>query len=252
LSFGRKAYRTGASKGIAMVRIVIDGRKVKAKEDSTILENAQELNIEIPTLCYHKDLSSFGACRLCTVEVKTNGKWQLATSCNTPVEHGMEIRTNSDKVQQSRKLAAELLYYRYPTTEAVREIARKLAVQAPEEKGEGHDCILCGLCVRTCREIVGVSALAYQDRGYGRDIDEPRIEFNPNVCIGCGSCAYVCPTGYVQMESIGDKRIIWNKVFKMIACTVCGRLFAPEDQLRYISGHTGVPFEKLAVCIDCR
>ena len=69
-----------------MVTIVIDGRKVKAREDSTILENAQELNIPIPTLCYHKDLSPFGACRLCTVEVKTNGKWQLAASCTTPVE----------------------------------------------------------------------------------------------------------------------------------------------------------------------
>jgi bidirectional [NiFe] hydrogenase diaphorase subunit len=235
-----------------MVTIVIDGHKVKAKENSTILENTQELNIDIPTLCFHRDLSSFGACRLCTVEVKTNGKWELTASCDTPVEQGMEIRTNSDKVRESRKLAAELLYYRYPTTEVIREVARKLAVQAPEEKGEGHDCILCGLCVRTCREIVGVSALAYQDRGHGRDIDEPRIEFNPNTCIGCGSCAYVCPTGYVQMESIGDKRIIWNKVFTMMACTVCGRLFAPEDQLRYISEHTSVPFERLAVCIDCR
>lgn len=235
-----------------MVRIVIDGRKVKAKENSTILENAQELNIDIPTLCYHKDLSSFGACRLCTVEVKTNGKWQLAASCDTLVEHGMEIRTNSDKARESRKIAAELLYYRYPTTEAVREIARKLAVQVPEEKADGHDCILCGLCVRTCREIVGVSALTFQDRGRGRDIDEPKIEFDPNSCIGCGSCAYVCPTGYVQMESIGNKRIIWNKVFTMAACSVCGRYFAPEDQLKYISRQTNVPFERLTVCTDCR
>ena len=92
-----------------MVTIVIDGRKGKAKENSTILENTQELNIDIPTLCYHKDLSPFGACRLCMVEVNTNGKWQLASSCNTPVEDGMEIRTNSDRVQESRKLPAELL-----------------------------------------------------------------------------------------------------------------------------------------------
>jgi len=234
------------------ILILIDGRKVKAKENSTILENTQEMNIDIPTLCYHKDLSSFGACRLCTVEVKTNGKWQLAASCNTPVENGMEIRTNSDKVRESRKLAAELLYYKYPTTEAVREIARKLGARAPEEKGEGHDCILCGLCVRTCQEIVGVSALTFQDRGRGRDIDEPRIEFNPNACIGCGSCAYVCPTGYAQMESVDDRRIIWDKVFKMIACSVCGRFFAPEDQLKYIGKVTNVPFDELTTCTDCR
>jgi len=235
-----------------MVTIVIDGRKVKAKENSTILENTQELNIDVPTLCFHKDLSSFGACRLCMVEVNTNGKWQLATSCTTPVEDGMEIRTDSDRVQESRKLTAELLYYKYPMTEAVREVARKLGVETPEEKGESHDCILCGLCVRTCREIVGVSALTFQDRGRGRDIDEPKIEFNPNSCIGCGSCAYVCPTGYVQMESVGDKRIIWDKVFKMVACKVCGKYFAPQDQLEYIGKKTGVPLDKLYTCVDCR
>ena len=235
-----------------MVTIVIDGHKVKAKENSTILENTRELNIDIPTLCYHMDLSPFGACRLCAVEVKTNGKWQLATSCNTPVEEGMEIRTDSALVQESRKLTAELLYYRYPTTEAVREVARKLGVQTPVEKGEGHDCILCGLCVRTCREIVGVSALTFQDRGLNRNIDEPKIEYDPNTCIGCGACAYVCPTGYVQMEAVDDKRIIWNKVFKMAACNVCGSFFAPEDQLRYISRITGVPFSELTICTSCR
>lgn len=235
-----------------MVTIVIDGHKVKAKESSTILENTQELNIDIPTLCHHKDLSPFGACRLCAVEVKIDGKWQLATSCNTPVEDEMEIRTDSDLVKESRKLTAEFLYYKYPTTEAVREVARKLGVQTGEEKGEGHDCILCGLCVRTCREIVGVSALTFQDRGRGRDIDEPKIEFDPNTCIGCGSCAYVCPTGYVKMEAVDDKRIIWDKVFKMVPCKVCGRFFAPEDQLRYISRITDVPFSELTTCTTCR
>lgn len=235
-----------------MVNIVINGRKKKAKEDSTILENARELRLSIPTLCHHDDLSPFGACRLCAVEVKVNGKWQIATSCNTTVETGMEIKTDSPKALESRKLAAELLYYQYPETEAVREIAEKLGVDVFEEKGEENDCILCGLCVRTCREIVGVSALTFQDRGLGRDVEEPTIGFNPNTCIGCGSCAYVCPTGYVKMTSEEDKRMIWNKIFKMESCDVCGRFFAPEDQLRYISRTTGVPYEKLTTCISCR
>jgi len=235
-----------------MVNIVIDGRKVKAKDGSTILENARDLKLDIPTLCHHDDLSPFGACRLCTVEVKTNGKWQLATSCNTAVENGMEIKTNSSKALESRKMAAELLYYKYPETEAVREIAEKVGVDVFEEKGEEHDCILCGLCVRACREIVGVSALTFQDRGPGRDLEDPQIEFDPNSCIGCGACAYVCPTGYVKMEAEDDKRIIWNKVFKMTPCKVCGRYFAPEDQLRYISKTTGVPFNNLTTCMSCR
>lgn len=235
-----------------MVNIVINGRKVRAKDGSTILENARDLKLDIPTLCHHDDLSPFGACRLCTVEVKANGKWQIATSCDTAVENGMEIRTNSSKALESRKMAAELLYYKYPETEAVREIAEKLGVDVFEEKGEEHDCILCGLCVRACKEIVGVSALTFQDRGLGRDLEEPQIEFDPNACIGCGSCAYVCPTGYVKMESEDDKRIIWNKVFKMTPCKVCGRYFAPEDQLKYISKTTGVPFSNLTTCVSCR
>lgn len=235
-----------------MVNIVINGRKVRAKDGSTILENARDLKLDIPTLCHHDDLSPFGACRLCTVEVKANGKWQIATSCNTAVESGMEIRTNSSKALESRKMAAELLYYKYPETEAVREIAEKLGVDVFEEKGEENDCILCGLCVRACKEIVGVSALTFQDRGLGRDLEEPQIEFDPNACIGCGSCAYVCPTGYVKMESEDDKIIIWNKVFKMVPCKVCGRYFAPEDQLKYISKTTGVPFSNLTTCVSCR
>jgi bidirectional [NiFe] hydrogenase diaphorase subunit len=227
-----------------MVTIKINGRNVKAEDGSTILENTKQLKIEIPTLCHHSDLSPFGACRLCTVEVKTNGKWQLAASCTTPVENGMEINTDSKNVYESRKLAAELLYYKYPTTGAVHDVAEKAGVAVSEdEKPEGHDCILCGLCVRT---------LTFQDRKPGRDIEEPKIEFDPNRCIGCGSCAYVCPTGYVTMEEGAGKRIIWDKVFKMVSCSVCGKRFAPEDQLRYISRETGVPFKELAVCVDCR
>lgn len=235
-----------------MVTIKIDGRKVKAEEGSTVLENARSLKIDIPTLCHHKDLSPFGACRLCTVEVKTNGKWELAASCTTPVSAGMEVKTASEKVKESRKTAAELLYYRYPETEPVRDAARKLGVDVPKEIGRKHDCILCGLCVRTCREIVGVSALAFNDRGKGRDIEEPSIAFDPAACIGCGSCAFICPTGYVVMEAAGDKRIIWNKVFKMTRCPGCGKYFAPEDQLKYIAKTTGVPMKELAVCVDCR
>lgn len=235
-----------------MVTITIDGRKVKAQDGSTILENLRKMKIEVPTLCHHPDLSPFGACRLCTVEVKMNGAWQLATSCNTPVAEGMEIRSDSEKALQGRKAAAELLVYRYPETEAVREIARKLGVAVPEEKGTGHDCILCGLCIRTCREIVGVNALTFRDRGKDRDVAEPEIEFDPTACIGCGSCAFVCPTGYVVMEAVDDKRIIWNKVFKMARCASCGKFFAPEDQLRYISRTTGVPMAELMTCVDCR
>ncbi len=235
-----------------MVAIQIDGKKVNAAEGTTILEKAREMNIEIPTLCYHQYLSPFGACRLCTVEIKEKGRWRLVASCTTPVAEGMEIRTDSDGIKESRKLAAELLYKNHPGTEVVRKTAASLGVDVSEEKGEDRDCILCGLCVRTCREIVGVGALTFEDRGPGRDLEEPKIIFDPDVCIGCGSCVVACPSGYVRMEEEGNRRIIWEKVFKMVPCAECGRYFAPEDQLEWISRKTGVPFAELNTCTSCR
>ncbi len=235
-----------------MAKMIINGQEIQAKTGATVLEEVRKLKIEIPTLCYHKELSSFGACRLCTVEIKVKGKWQLAASCQTAVTEGLEVRTDTDKIRESRKLAAELLYFRYPRTAAVREIAAALGVNVQEEPADSHDCILCGLCTRTCHEIVGVNALSFKDRGLARDIAEPKIDFNPAACIGCGSCSYVCPTGFVRMEAVDGKRIIWDKVFNMATCNVCGRYFAPMEQLEYISRTTGVPVGQLMTCVSCR
>jgi NADH dehydrogenase/NADH:ubiquinone oxidoreductase subunit G len=235
-----------------MAKMIINGHEIQAKAGATVLEEARRLKIEIPTLCYHKDLSSFGACRLCMVEIKVKGKWQLAASCQTEAAAGLEVRTDTAKVLESRKLAAELLYSRYPQTAAVREIAAKLGVDVQPAAADSHDCILCGLCTRTCHEIVGVNALKFKDRGLAREIEEPEIEFTSSACIGCGSCSYVCPTGYVRMEAVDGKRIIWDKVFKMASCNVCGRYFAPVEQLEYISRTTGVPVGQLMTCVSCR
>jgi len=235
-----------------MLNVTIDGKKLEAKDGATILQACQANHVPIPTLCFHKDLMPFGACRLCVVEVKANGKWQVTSSCDTLVKDKTEVRTNSDKVKESRKLAAELLYYKYPSTKAVRDMAESLGVEVAGGKAEGSDCILCGLCTRTCHEIVGVDALKFVDRGLGRNVAEPKIEFVADACIGCGSCAYVCPTGFVKMEASGDRRMIWDKSFKMVACGKCGRYFAPEDQLKWISKKTGVPMSVLTVCTSCK
>jgi bidirectional [NiFe] hydrogenase diaphorase subunit len=235
-----------------MAKMIINGHEIEAKAGATVLEEARKLNIDIPTLCYHKDLSTFGACRLCTVEVKVKGKWQLAASCQTEAAAGMEVRTDTDNVRESRKLAAALLYFRYPQTAVVRDMAAKLGADVQAAAADSRDCILCGLCTRTCHEIVGVDALKFKDRGLARDVEEPKIEFIPSACIGCGSCAFVCPTGFVRMEAVDGKRIIWDKVFKMASCNVCGRYFAPVEQLDFISRTTGVPVSQLMTCVSCR
>jgi len=75
---------------------------------------------------------------------------------------------------------------------------------------------------------------------------------NDDICIGCGACAYVCPTGHIEMETTENKRKIWGRTFKMQTCDTCGRYFAPVDQLKYISKKTGVPIKDLSICMDCR
>nr|MDA8125682.1 4Fe-4S dicluster domain-containing protein [Deltaproteobacteria bacterium] len=114
-------------------------------------------------------------------------------------------------------------------------------------------CVLCRMCVRTCEKIVGVSAIGFSYRGAEKNVCTPFKEDSAN-CIGCGACAYVCPTGHIEMETTasGDSRTIWGRTFQMKACKVCGRYFAPEDQLTFISCQTGVPADDLAVCISCR
>lgn len=236
-----------------MVDIKIDGQNIQARDGETVLEVARRLKIDIPTLCYHEEVSPFGACRLCVVEVKAGRTWCLVPSCQTVVEKGMEVDTTSDKVMEGRRLAAELLYYRYPTTRVVRDMAAKLGVTMWKQgPADGRDCVLCGLCVRACREIVGANALTFMDRGLNRDLEEPEIGFDADRCIGCGSCAFICPTGFVQMESVNSKRIIWGKVFHMAQCKSCKRYFAPVEQLEFISRTTGVPLDNLMVCTSCR
>ncbi|MBN1663458.1 MAG: (2Fe-2S)-binding protein [Deltaproteobacteria bacterium] len=237
-----------------MVNIVIDGKKIKAQEGATILEAARENGVQIPTLCSHESLEPSGACRLCVVEVKKGNRTRIVTSCIYQVDEGISVDTQSERVKGVRRIVMELLMARNPESEVIAELAEKLGVTPQkrfipdEDKGK---CILCRLCIKTCESIVGVSAIGFSGRGAAKIVGTPFDE-NSDVCIGCGACAYVCPTGHIQMESTEDTRTIWGRTFKMKACDVCGRYFAPEDQLKYISKKTGVPVKNLSTCVSCR
>ncbi|MDX9745443.1 MAG: 2Fe-2S iron-sulfur cluster-binding protein [Syntrophales bacterium] len=236
-----------------MIRIHIDDQTVETKGGGSILTEAGKLHIRIPTLCYHESLSPFGACRLCVVEVKQGRRWDLTTSCNTEIVQGMIVRTDSPEIRRSRKAAAELLYYKYPRTRAIRDIAERLGVRVTQTKEDARECILCGLCVRACQEIVGVNALRFEDRGPDHPGEPPRIGYLGDSCICCGACAFICPTGYIRMEPVGaDRRMIWERVFEMGACRVCGKKFAPLAQLEYLSRRSDIPLAQVMTCITCR
>jgi len=235
-----------------MIELTIDGQKVEVEEGTTVLEAADKLNIAIPTLCHHEDLSPFGSCRLCTVEIRANGKFELTTACTCPAEQGMEVKTDSVKALEARKLAAELLLARCPSSKKIQKVAGEIGVEKPRVEVKEEACILCGLCVRTCQELVEVGAIKFIDKGLNRDISEPFIEVSTDKCIGCGSCAYICPTNFITLKEEGDTRIIWDRVFKLKKCKVCGNYWAPEAQLEYIGEKLNLPPDFFDVCPNCK
>jgi bidirectional [NiFe] hydrogenase diaphorase subunit len=212
--------------------------------------------IVIPTLCSNEALEPSGACRMCVVEIKHGKRTRIVTSCLYPVAEGLVVDTKSERVLAARRLVLQLLLARCPESAQLREMAQELGIQ-PEPRftpdKDASKCILCRMCVRTCEKVVGVCAIGFSYRGSEKNVCTPFQEDSVS-CIGCGACAYVCPSGHIEMETTesGDARKIWGRTFKMKACKVCGRYFAPEDQLAYISRTTGVPMDDLAVCISCR
>jgi len=192
------------------VNIKIDGHEVRAEDREPILKPIRDLGIEVPTLCHMDGLEPYGVCRLCIVEVRRGKGTRLVTSCNFPAGEGLEVRTNTDEVLQNRALMAELLLARCPEIKKVQEIAASLGVEKSRFKtvGQPSDCVLCGLCVRVCDEIVGASALGFIGRGNQRVVGTPWY-VDPDSCIACGACTYVCPTRAMQMEA--ETRERWRK-----------------------------------------
>jgi len=239
-----------------MITFKIDGREFKAKKERTILQVARENGIDIPTLCHHEAIEPYGACRLCIVEISRGGHSRIVTSCLYPVEEGLEVKTDSPRVMSNRKMIVELLLARCSKNKVIKELASQMGIEQPSFKPEyleDNDCIVCGLCVRTCEQVVGVSAISLVNRGITKEPASPFLE--PAIaCIGCGSCYYICPTGAIKMEDRGDTRIIynWKVEFKLKKCKVCGNYWAPEKQLDYIRKKWGLPEEFFDICPTCK
>ncbi len=186
-----------------MVTITIDGKPVQVPEDTTILKAAEKAGIWIPTMCHSDLFEPYAVCRLCSVEVVRGKRSRIVTSCNYPVRGGMTIHTNSERVKWIRKVIMELMLSRWPNVDVVRECARKLGVGQPRfvslERDERADaCILCGMCVNVCNDVVKAGVLGFAHSGIKREVVLPFDE-RSDKCIVCGACAHVCPTGHIKM-----------------------------------------------------
>ncbi|MDY6879603.1 MAG: 2Fe-2S iron-sulfur cluster-binding protein [Thermodesulfobacteriota bacterium] len=181
------------------IRFTIDGKAVEAEPRWTVLDTARHYGIPIPTLCYHEAVKPSGACRLCVVEAK-QGNWsKVVISCMYPPSVGVEIETKSERVLNVRRWILEMLLAECPASKEIQQLAAEYGVQKTrfKVKNPEEQCLLCGLCVRVCQEVVGVRAISFGSRGVHKYVATPYMIPN-QACIGCGSCVTVCPTGAMQ------------------------------------------------------
>lgn len=192
-----------------MPTITINGQSVKTTKDLSVLEAAKQVGIGIPTLCYHEKLSPYGACRLCQVEVVSGQKSRLVASCTYPIEEGMVVVTNSKRVLAARRVLLELLMARCPDSVRIREMAGYLGVHKTRFIQKDKDCILCGLCVRLCKERIGSHAIGFNNRGPSREVGTP-FGRGSKPCFDCRACAGICPVDCIRYEEIENSEINWK------------------------------------------
>lgn len=191
-----------------LINITIDDKPLAVEPGIMLLEACGKLNIDIPTLCHHKALSAYGACRLCIVEIEQNGRTSIQTSCNYPVMSEITVRTATEKVKRTRKMMAELLLARCPDSEKIRTLAADLGVEEKRISLPEDDCILCGLCVRMCKERMGKGVLGFSNRGSKRVVS-PAFNEKSEDCQTCGACFSVCPVeNAVHIENFTENRPI--------------------------------------------
>jgi ferredoxin len=252
-----------------MITLTINGKKIKAEAGKTILEVARAHEIHIPTLCHSDALQPAGNCRLCTVEVSQGNRTTLETSCNYLIQSNMVVETDSKRVKEARRLVMELLLARCPNPKKVREMALEVGVDSvPRQFSmENEYCILCGLCVRSCSEVVQANAIDFEGSGLNKKVTVPFNEASSD-CIGCGSCVFVCPTQVIKMQDLGNAQIIyadgkedlgpqrsmqnWKTELSVKMCKGCGNPMAPEKQLTDIRDKMILPMEFFDYCQTCR
>ena len=183
-----------------MIAFKLNGKEVQGEEGQYVLQVAEKHGVEIPTLCHHKALEPAGMCRLCTVEMHYGGRVRYVTACNYPIWEGMEIKTDTETVHEGRKLIVELLLARCPDVPIVKDLAAQYGIEESRFPKEEDTCILCGLCTRIC-ERMGNSAISMTGRGVEMKVDTP-YHVQAEVCLGCGACVWVCPTGHIKLEDI--------------------------------------------------
>ena len=232
------------------MKIWIDRKPCECEKGEYLLTIAERNGIHIPTLCHHAALGEPGCCRVCMVEVEENGSKRLVTACIYPVSRECSVETDSDRVREQRGIILELLRRRAPDSPEIAALCETYGVpKIPRLRSlDSGRCILCGLCVEACGKL-GSGAINTMLRGTEKVVGTPYREPSPD-CIGCGSCAAVCPTGHIFLSQTEATRFIWGKTFRLVKCERCGAVLDTPESLAHAARRAGQPVPVL--CEDCR
>ncbi|MEE3350046.1 MAG: NADH-dependent [FeFe] hydrogenase, group A6 [Candidatus Gastranaerophilaceae bacterium] len=219
--------------------LFIEGKEVEFTDEPNLLEVIRKAGMNVPTFCYRPDLTSFGACRMCVVEVEyPNGRKMINSSCTMPPEAGIKVHLNTEATRRIRKTVLELLLANHDrkclTCEKsgscdLQKYAEEYGItnirfpdkalesylpvddSSPSIVRDPNKCILCGACVRACTEFQGHSVLGFTNRGSKTLVQpmngRPLAEVD---CVNCGQCAAVCPTGALTIKNDTDK--VWSEI----------------------------------------
>ena len=232
--------------------IHIDGKACVCEKGEYLLHVAAQNGIFIPRFCHHPGLPGQACCRVCVVEVETEagGARQVVSSCVYPVEQEMQVYTNSDKIKKLRRMVLSLLSARAPDSGRAAALLKSAGGSLPERftRLAGEKCIMCGLCAKAC-ESIGTAAISTTGRGTDKKISTP-FALPSDACVGCASCAAVCPTEAIAYTEDGGTRTIWGRRFQLKYCETCGEPLGTEEELAHAASQAGIEPAKL--CPACR
>ena len=192
---------------MSQLNVTINGEHIQADEGMTILEAAQEAGIFIPTLCYHEKLDSYGACRLCVVEIGEGERKKVVASCLYPIYEGLVVETETEKINNYRRIILNLLMHRWDKIPPA--LIERYAAKSQDRFVDNMTyCILCGLCVRFCREVKGANVLGFVGRGTIRQVvifPHQADKYCPDLCPDEMECLEYCPTGVISSQYYGSR-----------------------------------------------
>jgi len=266
---------------IETIQFVINNKEITTTAEATVLEAADQMGIHIPRLCYDPELSSYGGCRLCVVEIE--GMKNLQASCVTAVRPGMVVHTHSPRVMEARREILGLLLadhpkdcmtcdkmgncdladycYEYGVEKSLFDNTKTiypLDDSNPFILRDPNKCILCGKCVRACSEIPGIDNLDFAYRSNTTKVttagDRPYIESD---CTFCGTCVAVCPTGALVEKQMHGKARSWEVKKVKTTCPFCGTgcnfdLVVKDDKVVGVQSNPSSVVNGRALCVKGR